>query len=107
MANVQQTGAELPQGAIPSASETLVIVRCFGGIPHVMSLLHVEGGRAFVCRPDEFGEIRSGKRSPPIAGFPLEDVFEFSAREMKRVQAGRKLRWDHLRRLRPSRVAST
>ena len=105
MATVEQASAASPKEAISGAPETLVIVRCHGGVVHVMSLLRVEGQRAYVCRPDEFEEIQSGKRLPPIAGFPLEDVFEFNAREMKRVGSGRKLRWDRLRRLRPRRSA--
>ena len=104
-AQVEQASAGSSQGAISSASEVLVIVRCFGGVAHVMSLLRVDDGRAYVCRPDELDEIRSGKRPPPFAGFSLEDVFEFSESEMNRIRSGHRPRWDRLRCLRPRRAA--
>jgi hypothetical protein len=51
-----------------------VLVRGLDGHPTPFALLSATATAVFVCREDLYEDVVSGRREPPLIGFPVEDV---------------------------------
>jgi hypothetical protein len=54
----------------------IVLVKGVDGQMTPFALLYSTPSAVFVCRKEAYEDIVSGRRDPPMIGFPLDDVFE-------------------------------
>ena len=53
----------------------IVLVKGLDGQLTPFALLSATDAAAFVCREEAYDDIVSGRKDPPLIGFPIEDVY--------------------------------
>jgi hypothetical protein len=64
-----------------------VVVRAFGGRPHMRRVWESTSAAVFICTEERFQRMWRGEPDYPPTGFPREDVFEYDATLLAELEA--------------------